>query len=233
MILMSVLFFEPFAMPMTTKSSCAFEVALDHQSQGSQKRERTRSRLKQAGCRLLKGQPLSALRVADICAEAEVAHGTFYLYFRDQHAFLTELLDSFVAYLQEEMQTASRAQSSDPVRAATSAYYRLFIANAGLMKCLVNHLDDFPEARKAFQKLNMEWADRIVKSVENQQLKSGKKARLPRDELMRRAYALGGMVDQYLTSLVLNKDQTLISISRDPEAVIDCLSGIWKRGMAA
>jgi AcrR family transcriptional regulator len=220
-------------MPVMIESSCAFEDALDRQSKGSQKRDRTRSRLKQAGCRLLKDQPLSGLRVADICAEAAVAHGTFYLYFKDQHDFLTELLDSFVTYLQEEMQTASRTQSSDPVQAATSAYFRLFVANAGLMKCLVNHLDDFPEARRAFQKLNKEWAERVVQSVEKQQAKSGKKAQLPRDELMRRAYALGGMVDQYLTSLVLNKDKTLISISRDPEAVIDCLSGIWKRGMAA
>ena len=219
-------------MTLKVETSCTFEDALDRQSQGAVKSERTRARLKQAGCRLLKTQPLSALRVADICAEAEVAHGTFYLYFRDQHTFLTELLDSFVTYLQEEMQTASRAQSSDPVRAATGAYFRLFLANSGLMKCLVNHLDDFPEARQAFQKLNKQWADRIVQSVEKQQAKSGEKTRLPTEELMRRAYALGGMVDQYLSSLVLNKDATLIAISRDPETVIDCLSGIWKRGMA-
>jgi AcrR family transcriptional regulator len=220
-------------MPVTAEVSCLFEDALERQAHGAPKRERTQARLKQAGCRLLKSQPLSALRVADICREAEVAHGTFYLYFKDQHAFLTELLDSFVRYLQEEMQTASRAKSSDSVRAATGAYFHLFLANSGLMKCLVNHLDDFPEARQAFQKLNKQWADRVVQSVEHQQAKAGVKDRLPREELMRRAYALGGMVDQYLASLVLNKDETLIAISRDPESVIDCLSGIWKRGMAA
>ena len=52
------------------------------------------------------------------------------------------------------------------------------------------------------------------------------------DELMRRAYALGGMVDQYLTALFLSQDRTLASVSKDPEAVIDTLSFIWQRGLA-
>jgi hypothetical protein len=48
---------------------------------------------------------------------------------------------------------------------------------------------------------------------------------------MRRAYALGGMVDQYLSSLLLSRDPTLIALSSDREATLETLSLIWERGM--
>ncbi|MCA1940502.1 MAG: hypothetical protein LDL26_05840, partial [Caenispirillum bisanense] len=52
-----------------------------------------------------------------------------------------------------------------------------------------------------------------------------------RDELLRRAYALGGMVDQYLVALHVHRDPTLAALSADREAVVDTLTLIWKRGM--
>ena len=47
---------------------------------------------------------------------------------------------------------------------------------------------------------------------------------------MRRAYALGGMVDQYLTALFVTDDPWISSISQDPEAVIATLTDIWTKG---
>ena len=47
------------------------------------KSERTQTRLQAAACRLLETVPPSELKVTDICREAGVAHGTFYVYFRD------------------------------------------------------------------------------------------------------------------------------------------------------
>lgn len=56
---------------------------------------------------------------------------------------------------------------------------------------------------------------------------------LPREELLRRAYALGGMVDQYLTALHLTRDPALIAVSANREAMIDTLTSIWTKGMDA
>ena len=52
------------------------------------------------------------------------------------------------------------------------------------------------------------------------------------DEITRRAYALGGMVDQYLSNLFFSQDPGLIEISQDREAVLETLSLIWDRGMS-
>jgi len=48
---------------------------------------------------------------------------------------------------------------------------------------------------------------------------------------MRRAYALGGMVDQYLSGLYLSRDDGIIAVSGDAGAVVDTLTMIWKKGM--
>lgn len=208
-----------------------FYSALNFHSQNLKKRDRTKAKLHQAGCALLDNILLSSLTVADICKEANVAHGTFYLYFKDRSSFIADLLLQFVDFLQTFMLNASKGDEQDPVRATTEAYYHLFEENPGLMRCLVNHMEEYPGARKAFQKLNQEWAITVVQSTERKQKATVAGLVTPHNELCRRAYALGGMVDQYLTALLLNKDQHLASLSTDKDAVIDTLTYIWKRGM--
>ncbi len=209
-----------------------FGQALLDESRNPRKRDRTRALIQNVGCRLLDGTSLASLTVSQICREAGIAHGSFYNYFPDRQAFVADLLLRFVDYLQDVMRRASRAADSEPVRATTAAYFHLFEQNPGLMKCLVNHLEDFPSCREAFQKLNREWTAQVVAATQRNRSVSGSAAALPRDELLRRAYALGGMVDQYLTALVLNQDPTLASVSRDRDAVIDTLTLIWTRGLS-
>lgn len=208
-----------------------FGLVLAHDARGLRKGDRTRAAIQQAACALLDRVPLSALTVAETCRAAGIAHGTFYIYYPDLHALLADVLNRFVAYVQQVMRDASRAAQGGPGRAATAAYYRLFEQNPGLMKCLVNHLDEFPESRVAFQALNRDWVDTVVAAAERKLARKGRTGEVPRDELMRRAYALGGMVDQYLIAHFLSQDRTLASVSKDPEAVVDTLSYIWQRGL--
>ncbi len=215
----------------SSEKSYNFSNALGIYSQQQIKRERTKARLHQAGCHLLDNTLLSSLTVADICKEANFAHGTFYLYFKDRPAFIADLLLQFVDFLQTLMLNASKGEEQDPVRATTAAYYHLFEENPGLMRCLVNHMEEYPGARNAFQKLNREWAITVVQSTERKLMVTDRKGMTSHDELCRRAYALGGMVDQYLTALLLNKDENLAMLSTDKDAVIDTLTFIWKRGM--
>ena len=50
-------------------------------------------------------------------------------------------------------------------------------------------------------------------------------------ELTRRAYALGGMTDQYFSSLYLSNEPGLVDVSTDRAAVIATLTTIWERGL--
>mgnify|MGYP001792614228 CR=1 FL=1 len=121
--------------------------------------------------------------------------------------------------------------SPNPVRAATLTYSHLFEQNRGLMKCLMNHYEEFPQARAIFQEMNRGWIETVVKSRK----KKGKTAYKPRttdDELFRRCYALGGMVDQYLSYLFLYGDDNVTAIAGDLNAVVNTLTFIWNQTFA-
>lgn len=193
------------------------------------KGERTKAAIQSALCHCLERSSPTVLTVADICDQAGLAHGTFYIYFSDRNALIGEVVLRFIDFVQKEMRAASQQQPADAARAATTAYIILFENNRGLMKCLLNHLDGLPEARLAFQSLNREWLEGVVASTARLWAKKGHP--VDHDELMRRAYALGGMTDQYLSGLLLSNDPNMLAISRDRAEVTNTLTLLWQRGM--
>lgn len=213
--------------PDRPPESARFGDALIHGTRTAPKAERTRARLQSAICVLLDDTAPADLKVADIARAAGSAHGTFYTYFPDIRAALAETLTGFVGFLQAQMRDAARAGETqeDRARQATAAYVRLFEENRGLMRCLVTRMEPFPEASAAFERLNREWTETVVAAWV-------RRSDAPRDELLRRAHALGGMVDQYLIMLHFGSDPDLARISRDRAAVIETLSHIWQQGMS-
>jgi len=208
-----------------------FADAVSGAAANGRKSERTQARLRAATCRLLEFVPPAELKVADICREAGVAHGTFYVYFHDIHCLLADTLASFVGFVQSAMRGTATGTGHERVRSTTATYVELFERNPGLMRCLVSRMDDYPEAMTAFQTLNREWTATVV-DARLRRLAREYHAEAPsREELLRRAYALGGMIDQYLIMLHFGRDDALAALSRDRDAVIDTLSLIWERGM--
>lgn len=206
-----------------------FARALLHSASDGRKSDRTRAKLMAAACALLAQTPHDALRVSDICAKAGVAHGTFYVYFPDIRTLLDAVLQAFIDHVQHAMQAAHAPPGEDRVRATTALYVMIFEQNPGLMRCLVSSFDSFPEAAARFQTLNRAWAETVAGAAGRKLAQSGQS--VPEDELLRRAHALGGMVDQYLVTLHFNRDAALAELSQDREAVIDTLAFIWRRGM--
>ena len=205
--------------------------ALAARAAGRPKGERTRAQIQAAACAVLDRQGPQEFTVSAVCEEAGISNGTFYIYFADRTVLLDELLVGFVGFLQAAMRVAGSAHPEDPVRAATSAYVALFRGNRGLMRCLVHHLDPLPQARVAYPRLTRDWLERGVAAVERRLTRLGRGGAVDREELLRRAYALGGMVDQYLSGLILSQDPALVAISGRDEAVVDTLTLIWKRAM--
>ena len=214
-----------------TEKVYRFSAQLTARSREGRKGHRTRTAIQIALCDCLDSRPLSELTIARICKGAAISQGTFYIYFPNRDAAVAELLMHFTTFLQARMRHASHLDPGNPTRAATRAYVRLFRQNLGLMKCLLRDLGHFPEARDAFQTLNREWLETVVASVENRHRQTTHPAIPDHDELMRRAYALGGMTDQYLAGLFLDHDPNMMPFSQDIDAVINTLDLLWVRGM--
>ena len=194
------------------------------------KGQRTAQAIRIATCHLLETCAPQDMTIAAICRKAGVANGTFYLYFSDQAQLLDDLLQGFANFLQIHMIDAGRTKPDAPMRAATQAYVTLFEANRGLMKCLIHHLDAFPAARAAFHRLNRDWIATVVRATHRRHVRDGRDT-LPEAELTRRAYALGGMTDHYLSSLHLSGEPGLVAVSSDRAAVVTTLTTLWERGL--
>ncbi len=192
------------------------------------KAERTRLRLLAAAAvRLERGDAPGALRVADIAAGAGLAHGTFYRYFQDRAAAVEALVAEFARHLRERLGAVQEGAPASParVRAATLAYVRLFRANAGLMRCLMDVGRDSAAFRERFQALNRDWAGKVAAAIAQRRAR-GESA----ETLLPTAYALGGMVDEFLAQLYLRRDPALAALADDEAAVAGLLTGLWCRG---
>jgi AcrR family transcriptional regulator len=214
---------------LSSTGSDSFRADLRDSAHTGRKGERTRAAILVALCECLEAGPLGDLTIAQVCTAAGVSSGTMYLYFPNRNALVAEALMRFTAFLQARMRAASRADRGRPVRAATSAYMRLFEGNLGLMRVMLRDLDAFPQAREAFQTLNREWLEAVVAAHARHLAQAG--TPVDPNELMRRAYALGGMTDQYLAGLWLDHDPHMRAVSQDREAVIDTLNLLWERGL--
>ena len=67
------------------------------------KRARTRARLTQAALRLMSERGINATSVSEIAAAAELANGTFYLYFRDKSEIVAAVCQAVTLAMHEEM----------------------------------------------------------------------------------------------------------------------------------
>lgn len=212
------------------RTTLRFADALLERVEGARKSDRTRARLQSAVCDLLEDAVPADLRVDHVCARAGTSHGTFYVYFPDIHTLLTRTLAEFVDFLEISLLEAGRDAPNRP-RATTRAYVDLFEANRGLMRCLVSRAGDLPEANAVFEALNRRWAEMVADAGIRHALRHG----LPppdREEFLRRAYAVGGMIDQYLITLFFGSDDRLVALSEDRDKLVDTFTTLWSRGLA-
>jgi AcrR family transcriptional regulator len=204
---------------------------------GLPKPERTRITLLAAtAARLGAGIEPAALRVSDIAAEAGLAHGTFYRYFADRRAAVAALLAEFVRFLRDRL-AESRAErqggapgSRDRVRAATLTYVRLFRDNAGLMRCLMDLGAEGAGFRDSFHALNRDWNGRVAAAIAHRRAALAGTPPETAETMLPTAYALGGMIDEFLAQLYLRRDPALAGLAGDEAAVADLLTELWCRG---
>ncbi|QYE37101.1 TetR/AcrR family transcriptional regulator (plasmid) [Polymorphobacter sp. PAMC 29334] len=81
-------------------------------SSNNAKRARTRARLTDAALRLMSERGISATSVSEIAAEAELANGTFYLYFQDKAEIVAVVCQAVTRAMHDDM-TGKRLSLED------------------------------------------------------------------------------------------------------------------------
>ncbi|HTN98147.1 MAG TPA: TetR/AcrR family transcriptional regulator [Nordella sp.] len=189
------------------------------------KTERTRARLLAAIAHELgSGAARHDLKVAAVTRIAGIAHGTFYRYFPDMPAAVDTLIEAFSDFVQDHLAQArgSETGARERVKRATFVFARLFRRNAGLMRCLIGLTAAESAFAGAYRRLNRDWYGRVAGAIaKGRQDASAADAHLPA------AYALGGMIDEFLAQIYLRKEPALAHLAEDEEKIADLLTDLW------
>jgi AcrR family transcriptional regulator len=158
-------------------------------------------------------------RIADICKEAELSHGSFYTYFTSKEEIFTEVVDSVEIDL---LRVDSPVEQLDPVeriRAANRHYLQSFRENADILRVIeqVSTFDD--EVLRIRVSREVEFARLIERRTREYQ-----KAGLVYPELDPSlvAHALGGMVAGLAEQMFFEDQQSF-----ELDHAVDQLTLLW------
>lgn len=125
--------------------------------------DKSRLKLLAAAARVLDTTDYRELLVENICLEAGVAKGTFYIYFKSKDEFLRDLAARYTAF---ELQTYPRLSGRDSEftnsRKWITWYEQTFAANAGVLRCIVQMGSSDKEMQEIWHERNRGIVDRAM-----------------------------------------------------------------------
>lgn len=192
------------------------------------KGDRTRYRLKIAAAKALEEIGYQNLRVSDVCAYADVALGTFYVYYRDKNEIATEVVLEFVDHLYDRARQIGRGTGEYEAIYNTNRFFiSAYQANAGLMQCHVQLQTQLPAFRAVWRPRHLKWIEVLARSIAR---RGNYREDMPGTAL-KVARVLEGMVFHYLYSEVVAKDSIIAGDALDPDHLAQMLSILWYRAV--
>lgn len=190
------------------------------------KGERTRFRLKIAALSVLAEVGYQDLKVSDVCERAEVALGTFYVYFTDKSEIAAEVLLDFTDALYEQGRSAARGGNDFQAILRTNQFFvAAYQRNSGLVRCLVQLEDMVPGFRPQLREKRLYWLKKIARSVAR---RTGHRD-VSNALFLQIAYALEGMVFAYLYDTFVRREPILSRHAGGSDRIADLLSILWYR----
>lgn len=157
--------------------------------------ERSKLRLMATGARLLDSCGYQDLKIEDVAAAARLAKGTFYIYFKTKDDFLRELVQRYCDFEQQTIPRSSQELSIYiAAREFVGWYERTFIANVGVIRCMVQMGAVDPAVRACWLLRNT----RIVSESVEATLRRVRPGTVDRDMLTWVTRTTGGILDQSL-----------------------------------
>ena len=175
----------------------------DRPTKRQQQAAATQEQLLQAAREVFEQKGYQAATVGAITSAANIAHGTFYLYFRNKEDAFGRVMQEVTDELYRE--AGARWATGDPYRsleAATRGFLDVFVAHRGLWRCLLEGIFQSQAVEEMWLGIRRRFTDRIARNLD--QLR-GEDAIRPLDPALT-AHALGAMVEWFaFTHFVLEE----------------------------
>lgn len=193
------------------------------------KGDRTRQRLRIAAAEVLEAEGFQAMKVSEICERAEVAQGTFYVYFRDKVEIAVDVLMAFIDSIYDLAKAVSRGKDDfESIRAANLFFIKVYSANRGLMRCHVQMLSQEPAFGAAWEPRHRRWQETLGRSIARRT-----EGRLSGPAALAVATALEGMVFNHLFTTIVTRNELACDDGTRAEDMADMLSLLWYRAIFA
>ena len=197
---------------------------------GKTKGDRTRDRLLVATIRILEDEGSGIPRIADICKQARVSVGTFYLYFQSSDEIVHDILSGWVDTINGHAPPAEGYEDAyDAMYVACKRLIELYAANPGLMQCLWRLRDRNAEFAKIWERNNLTW----YRGVKTAILDFSDTSALQDDNYTLSFYIISSMMDEFLRTLFVSRDpdlhRTIQDTSISTDEMADYLAVTWHR----
>ena len=189
----------------------------------SQRALQTRKKLKAATRDLLNETGFHRMRVQDITQGAGVAAGLFYRYFPAVPDIVQEICADFM----DELNARTRnlpvlTHPYDQIFERHALAVELFSDNPGIVRCLFQHDDDFPQFGRIWKAAAHEWNLQVADFLKSQ-------ASMPQQQAEHMAYVLGAMTEGVFFQYLIRHTKDLFDMGREPRDIAEIIAIMWYR----
>ncbi|MCB1469691.1 MAG: TetR/AcrR family transcriptional regulator [Rhizobiaceae bacterium] len=195
------------------------------------KGDRTKHRLKIAAAQALEEIGYQDVKVSDICRYAEVALGTFYVYFRDKNEIAIEVILDFVEHLYAKAREVGHGTGEYEAILNTNRFFvAAYTVNPGLMQCHVQLNSQLEEFRVVWRPRHRQWIENLARSISR---RGNYGSDMP-GSARAVAHALEAMVFNYLYAVIVTRNPVVDEEDQaDSDELAQMLSTLWYRAVYA
>lgn len=196
----------------------------------SAKGEQARNKLKLAALEVLERVGFHRMRITDVTAEAGVAQGLFYHYFKDLKSLTSEVLSDFVATSQNLASIEKHVPKGDwyaRIYAHNIFVVRTYAARPGVMRSLFQLADsdeEFSRTLKASFIQQLNWLVGVMPRLFPD-------AEMTEHQALMVVYTLASSGEVVLRDYFIDKDPALTQENLTVEDIAELLSVIFYRGL--
>jgi AcrR family transcriptional regulator len=192
--------------------------------------ERARARLKEAALAVLERDGYHKMRIADVTAQAGVAQGLFYHYFKDLKSLTLEVLTDYATASNDPLQIEKNVSRGDwyaRIYAHNLVIVRSYAKRPGVMRCLLQMADE-DEVFSGFLRENyrnqLMWLVDLMPRLFPQ-------VRFRKHQALMVVYSLAGIGEGLMREYFINESKTLRAAQLSVEQFTELLTTMFYRAL--
>ncbi|WP_101758831.1 TetR/AcrR family transcriptional regulator [Oceanicoccus sp. KOV_DT_Chl] len=196
----------------------------------SAKGEKARAKLKSAALRVMEQVGYHKMRIVDVTAEAGVASGLFYHYFKDLKSLTLEVLGDFVSHslqLEDIEKDVPKGDWYERMLAHNRLVVHSYAERPGIMRCLLQLADEDEDFSGLLRQNFIEQLSWLTRQMP----KLFPEAAMSEHQSMMVAFTLAGTGEMVLRDYYINREPVLVAEALDAEQMAELITVIFYRGL--